>query len=409
MVQPMSTRREDVVASPPSEWHAASHRRRAVALYAGLAGLGASLLVLYAVAGSSFEIANDLASGGLDEWVFWLLPAVLIVGFGLAAVHAGTWSADVDEQGTLRAGSVLRRKRVDLRRLEAVSLRPEGDAPSHRALVRLIVRDRSGGSVVVALDWHPIGWRALHLLAWHATAQEIVLSGPVRMALAGSDSPVLRRLLDRPSPRAQGAVACRFGPRRTRSTLYACWFWALVLGYASTLGEWSWLHGGAALVALGLIAVGLWALLVRGRRRLEVDEDGTLRAGGRQLQLDELVVVDMGSVGPDGPVFERLAHLGLNGLISTDEPPVGPDLRLVDATGAQLTLRLDDTWEPMASLMSRVLTAVAANGLEVSTHARYNLRFAAGDVPLAEHWDVVAATTGQRSPLERRDPRAPGG
>jgi hypothetical protein len=389
---------EELSSTPPSRWEVP--RRPSAGQYAVLTLVG----VLAAVGVWAFA-EPEMYLRGLDGWAIVLFPSVLVVGFGAAWVQRMTWRSEVDEAGVLTVGGAVRRRSVDLTQLAAVTLRAEGVRREVYDTIKLVVRDRHGAEVRLPLDWQPVSWQALHRVAWEAIQQGVVLSGPVRVALSMSDSPPLRRLLEVPSPPVTGPVSCRRGPRTYLAQVHARGWFAVVTAYALTLRDggvaaWPWwMWGLAAVSALLWLAVGraLW----RGfRGRLTIDEDGVMEVDGTRVDLRHLDIVDMAGLGAEGPYFERLAGLNIGDLPEPrDVEPGAGSLRLEDAmrdghTFGRVDLPWDDHWEPMGVLMSRVSHAVETSGVEVSDHVRYNLRFAAGQVPLSEHHAVVAATTG---------------
>jgi hypothetical protein len=393
---PLPVTLEELRSAPPSTWKVP--RGSAVA-YAGLSVAG----LFFGALGWGWG-DPDGQLGGLEQWGLVAFGALLTFGFGAALVQRLTFRTEVDGAGMLTVGGAVRRRSVDLQQLATVSLRPEGDRREHYDTTNLVVRDRQGRTVSMTLGWQPVGWEVLHHVAWEALRQGVVLSGPVRMALSMSDSPPLRRLLDVPSPPVTGPVACRRGPRSYAAKLHVRGWFAVVLTYALTLrpvADWRWWSWIMAIVAALLWAAAAWAAWRGVRGRLTIDEDGVMRAYGTRVDLRRLDIVDMGDVVSDGPYFERLAGLGLE-----EHLPVKDDghngigsLRVEDKmrddnTFGRVDLPLGDYWEPMGPLMSRLLHAVDERGLEVSEYVRYNLRFAAGQVPLSEHHEVVEATTG---------------
>ena len=386
--------REQVLASPPTSWDGGGRGRASWGLVVVVGVLLGSLFVGLGAG------VDDVLDGTADGLILVLFPLVLVVGGGVALVQQLTWRSWVDDAEVLHAGGLLRRRRVDLGRLASVSLRPEGPKPDPRATVKLVVTDHDGGRVAVSLGWNRLSWEAWHLLAWHAIRAGVPLSGPVRLALSASDSPAMRQLLDVPSPPVTGAVRCRSGPRLILWTLYTKGIWAVVTGYGASLrgwpGEWPWWVWPLGILSAVLGLYALQAVVRRPGRRLTIDAAGRLEADGVEVDLGRLVLVDQGlSTTGEGVYFERLVHLRSTGMPEPTAVPMGiADLRVEDEDAHQVRIPLTDRWEPMAPLASRLLDAVERRGLTVSEHVAYNLRFAAGQVPLSEHRRVVEATTG---------------
>lgn len=392
-----------LLADAPTSWT----RRRLPPLasaYVGVALLGVAIGAFFWTYADGWD---EITGSGGDGWALLLLPLVLVVGFGLAAQQAWTWRATVDDRGVLRAGGAFRRGEVDLTTLVEVTLRPAAGKRAPTDTVRLVVRDSRGGVATLDPEADPGSWRAWHAIAWHAIDRGVPLGVAARLVLARSDALSLRTLLEVPSPAVTGAVEARRCPRRTRGSLHVSGWLGFVLAYTTTLGDppsaWPWWRWVIAALAVAFVARFVWVLVVGSRRRIAVDDAGVLHLPGRDVVLADLTGARQSSLsGDDGPYYACLAG------VEYDERPdplvgqLGSGVALLD-DGSDLppAVGYADEWEPTASLASRLLAAVDEAGLEVSEHLRYDLRAAAGQVPLGEHLATVERTTGVRPRPER--------
>lgn len=394
-----------VLADEPTSWtrHRAS---RLASAYAGLVVLG---VAVGAVFWSFADEWDEIAGAGADGWAVVLLPMVLVVGFGLATIQAFTWRATVDDRGVVTAGGALRRRHVDLTRLAEVTLRPAAGKRDMTDTVRLIVRDTAGATVVLDPEADPASWRAWHAIAWYATEQGLPLGIAARLVMARSDAPSLRALLELPSQPVTGALEARRCPRRTWASLHLSGWFGFVLVYAMTLGDppsaWPWWRSATAVLAVLFVARFLWVLLIGSRRTIRVDDAGVLHLARRSVDLADVRALRQSTLAEtDGPFLACLADVEYQQRLEPLDGGKGTGAAwLVDSTDVPIDVAYADEWEPPAALASRLLHAVDEHGIEVSEHVRYDLRAAAGQVPLSEHLDTVERTTGTRPRPERHN------